>query len=119
MSGQMRTTTETMEGAARHVSDVNADIQGLLSSLQGRLTAVNGVWQGSAKVAFDSLMVRWDDSAKRLNESLLAISENIRANGVAYAAAQDDHVSSINTVGGSLNLGRHAVNTDRTIRGTT
>ncbi|MGW0042893.1 WXG100 family type VII secretion target [Rhodococcus sp. NPDC003348] len=104
MSGQMRTTTETMEAAARHVGDVNGDIQGLLSSLQGRLTAVNGVWEGSAKLAFDNLMVRWDDSAKRLNESLLAISENIRANGVAFAAAQDDHVSAIGNAGGSLNL---------------
>lgn len=104
MSGQMRTTTETMESAARHVGDVNGDIQGLLSSLQGRLTAVNGVWEGSAKLAFDNLMVRWDDSAKRLNESLLAISENIRANGVAFAAAQDDHVSAINNAGGGLNL---------------
>ncbi|GAA4483608.1 hypothetical protein GCM10023094_35440 [Rhodococcus olei] len=104
MSGQMRTTTETMETAARHVGDVNGDIQGLLTSLQGRLTAVNGVWEGAAKAAFDGLMVRWDESAKRLNESLLAISENIRANGVAFATAQDDHVSAINNVGGSLNL---------------
>lgn len=104
MSGQMRTTTETMEAGARHVSDVNGDIQGLLSSLQGRLTAVNGVWEGAAKVAFDNLMVRWDESAKRLNESLLAISENIRANGAAFASTQDDHVAAISNSGGSLNL---------------
>lgn len=104
MSGQMRTTTDTMDVAARHVGDVNADIQRTLSALQGRLSAVNGVWEGAAKVAFDNLMVRWNDSAKRLNESLLAISENIRANGVSYAAAQDDHVAGLNNAGGSLNL---------------
>ncbi|WP_027501821.1 MULTISPECIES: WXG100 family type VII secretion target [Rhodococcus] len=104
MSGQMRTTTETMETASRHVGDVNADIQGQLSSLQGRLAAVNGAWEGAAKVAFDNLMVRWDSSAKRLNESLLAISENIKANGVAYAAVQDDHTSAINSAGGGLNI---------------
>ncbi|MFF0818538.1 WXG100 family type VII secretion target [Rhodococcus sp. NPDC003318] len=104
MSGQLRTTTETMETAARHVGDVNGDIQGQLSSLQGRLAAVNGAWEGSAKVAFDGLMARWESGAKRLNESLLAISENIRANGVAFATAQDDHTSAITNAGGGLNL---------------
>ncbi|EME21314.1 WXG100 family type VII secretion target [Rhodococcus triatomae] len=104
MSGQMKTTTETMEAAATHVSDVNGDIQGLLSSLQGRLSAVNGAWEGSAKVAFDNLMQRWDQNAKTLNEALMGISENIRANGVAFASTQDDHVAAINSAAGSLNL---------------
>ncbi|MFD1814745.1 WXG100 family type VII secretion target [Rhodococcus gannanensis] len=104
MSGQMRTTTETMETAATHVSDVNGDIQGLLSSLQGRLSAVNGAWEGAAKVAFDNLMQRWDQEAKNLNQALLEISENIRANGAAFASAQDEHVAAINNSAGSLNL---------------
>ena len=104
MTGQFGTTTETMEAASRHVLDVNTEVQTELSSLKNRLGAVQGAWVGEAKTAFDTLMVRWDEDARKLNEALSAIGENIRTNSVNYSATQADHVSAINNAGGSLNL---------------
>lgn len=104
MSGRFGTTTETMDAAARHVADVNSEVQSELSSLKNRLGAVQGAWVGQAKTAFDNLMVRWDDDARKLNEALNTIGENIRTNSVNYSASQEDHVSAIQNAGGSLNL---------------
>ena len=49
-------------------------------------------------------MERWDGDAKKLNDALVAISENLATAGKGFSATQQDHVASINNVGGSLNL---------------
>lgn len=100
----MRTTVETMEATSRRVGDVKNEIHGLLTTLRGEVDGVRGSWEGTAALAFQSLMERWDVSANKLNQALEAIGENIRANGVAYDTTQQDHTSSINTVAGSLNI---------------
>ena len=104
MSDQMRTTVETMEATSRRVSDVRSEIQGLLSTLKGEVDGVRGGWEGSAAIAFQSLMERWDGSANKLNQALEAISENIKSNSVSYDSAQQDHTSSLNNVASSLNI---------------
>lgn len=104
MSDQMRTTVETMEATSRRVSDVRSEIQGLLSTLKGEVDGVRGGWEGSAAIAFQSLMERWDGSATKLNQALEAISENIKSNSVSYDSAQQVHTSSLNNVASSLNI---------------
>lgn len=104
MSDQMRTTVETMEATSRRVSDVRTEIQGLLSTLKGEVDGIRGGWEGSAAIAFHSLMERWDASAMKLNQALEAIGENIKSNSVSYDTAQQDHTSSLNNVASSLNI---------------
>lgn len=104
MSGKFGTTTDTMNAAATHVETINTEVQTELSGLKNRLGAVEGAWVGQAKVAFDQLMLRWDEDARKLNEALLAIGENIRTNSTNYSTSQQDHVAQINNAGGSLNL---------------
>ncbi|QCQ92150.1 WXG100 family type VII secretion target [Rhodococcus sp. SGAir0479] len=104
MSDQMRTTVETMEATSRRVSDVRTEIQGLLSTLKGEVDGIRGGWEGSAAIAFHSLMERWDASANKLGQALDAISENIKSNSVSYDTAQQDHTSSLTNVASSLNI---------------
>ncbi|WP_305092338.1 WXG100 family type VII secretion target [Prescottella sp. R16] len=104
MSDQMRTTVETMDATARRVGDVRTEIQGLLSTLKGEVDGIRGGWEGSAALAFQSLMERWDASATKLNQALDAIGENIKSNSVSYDGAQQDHTSSLNNVASSLNI---------------
>lgn len=103
MSG-MRTDVAVMEEAARRVESVDAEVQAELSALRTRVGAMDGAWLGASKVAFDELMVRWNDDARRLHESLRAIGDNIRANGAAYGRSQEDHVQRIRAAAGPLNI---------------
>lgn len=91
----LNTQTDTMASAANHVVDI---AQQEMNGLQMRLGSLDAAWQGSAKMAFDQLMVRWQDSGRRLNESPNSIAETIRANSAAYQAAQDDHLAQINSL---------------------
>ncbi|RVW05115.1 WXG100 family type VII secretion target [Rhodococcus xishaensis] len=104
MSDQMRTTVETMEATSRRVSDVRAEIQGLLSTLRGEVDGIRGGWEGSAAMAFQNLMERWDASANNLNRALESIGERIKSNSVSFDVAQQDHTSSISGVANSLNI---------------
>lgn len=94
----LNTQTDTMATAANHVVDIAQQVQQEMNGLQMRLGSLDAAWQGSAKMAFDQLMVRWQDAGRHLNESLNSIAETIRANSVAYQASQDDHLAQLNTL---------------------
>ncbi|WP_137876690.1 WXG100 family type VII secretion target [Rhodococcus sp. Q] len=104
MNEEFKAETGTMESAAAHVKEVSDGIDGLQRGLQQRLTAVEGAWGGTARKTFDGLIASWDDSARRLNQSLVAISENIRTNGNTFTEAQDAHVAALNNAGASLDI---------------
>jgi WXG100 family type VII secretion target len=98
------TDVAQMEAAAGHVESVDAELQGIINGLRGRAEASAASWQGGAQVAFQSLMTRYDDASRRLQESLADIAERIRANGKGYAASEEANAQAIGSVGGSLNL---------------
>lgn len=102
MAGQFGTQTETMRQAAQHVADVNQQIQGRLSSLRGQLAPLEGTWRGEASLAFQQLMVRWNDDATRINRSLQAIGEAVRASGADYRATEQDNAARVSTIGQAL-----------------
>jgi len=93
---------EEMDAAGRHVLDVNQDIQGTLSQLKGQLAPLAGAWKGSASMAFQNLMLRWDDAAQRLNHALQGIGESIQASSTTYAAQEEEHSQSMSTITQSL-----------------
>ena len=104
MSDQMKTTVSTMEDTSRRVGAVREEIAGLLGNLRSEVDGNRGAWEGSAAIAFHSLMERWDGSAKKLNDALQAIGENIKSNSVTFDTTQQDHTASLNNVAGSLNI---------------
>jgi len=91
-------TPEELATASNKAQDTAQQVQGELGKLRGTVSGI------SAQRAFGGLMERWDADAKKLNDALLAISENLAAAGKGFSATQQDHVASINNVGGSLNL---------------
>ncbi|MGL4306990.1 MAG: WXG100 family type VII secretion target [Mycobacteriaceae bacterium] len=103
MAGTVGTNLEQMEATAKKVAQVNDEVQALLRGLKGKIDGVGSAWQGNAQSAFMNVSARWDEQAQKLNQSLLAISENISANGKQFASTQEDHVSALNNAGGSLN----------------
>lgn len=94
----LKTQTDTMMTASHHVMDIAQQIHQEMTGLQSRLSVLDGAWQGSARVIFDQLMMRWNDTNRQLNEALNSIAETIKANGVAYQEAQDDHTAQLKSL---------------------
>lgn len=99
MSGHFRTESQTMVSTAAHVDQTNDEVQAELSRLRATVDGVRASWQGSAQMAFDNLMQRWDASARQLQDALTSIAENIRANARAFDTSEADNEAAFRSVG--------------------
>jgi WXG100 family type VII secretion target len=92
MSGagsNFRAELATMQAAAQHVYDVNAQIQSQLGNLLARLDPLMGAWQGSAATSFQSLKERWHQDATQLNSALRAIGDGLVKAHANYESTED------------------------------
>lgn len=103
MAGSFQTTTEEMQAASRHVLEVNDSVQGELSRLRNQLAPLAGAWQGSASMAFQQLMERWDTDARNLNEALRGIGEQIGGSAQTYAQRDEEEQQAMSNIANTLN----------------
>ena len=89
-----------------------ATIEGLSVSINASNSAVRAIveqtaeaWVGKAGRSFQDVMAQWDTSAQKMRSALEQISADIKTNGHGYSDADDDNVSAVNQVAGSLNSG--------------
>ena len=105
MSGTFRTEADVMHTTAARVDDTNNEVQGELTRLRGVVDGVQASWDGNAHVSFDHLMVRWTESAAKLQEALQSIAENIRANARNFENAEVQNAQAFEAIAGQgLNL---------------
>jgi len=102
MSGSFEADLSTMAGAARHVQQVNEEIQTALGSLLERLEPLAGGWKGSAATSFVELKERWHESATQLNGALAAIGERLSRAHTTYATTEGEVGEQISTITGRL-----------------
>ncbi|MBY6410538.1 WXG100 family type VII secretion target [Rhodococcus sp. BP-252] len=96
---------DTMLAVAAKVDGLRDQIAGQLRALRGDVDlAASGIWKGAASTTFAQVMTNWDASAFKLENALAGISQAIKTSGVEYDQSEQDNVSSINSVAGTLNL---------------
>jgi WXG100 family type VII secretion target len=100
--GRFRTELPTMQVAATHVHDVNAAIQGQLSTLLARLEPLAGTWQGAAAGSFQVLKQRWHDDATALNTVLREIGDGLLQTHRNYSGADENNQQGFAGVTGRL-----------------
>ncbi len=88
-SSNFRAELATMQAAAQHVYDVNAQIQSQLNSLLSRLDPLTGTWQGGAATSFQALKDRWHQDATQLNAALRAIGDGLTKAHGSYQAVDE------------------------------
>jgi WXG100 family type VII secretion target len=96
------TDIATMQQAAQHVRDVNADIQNDLNKLAGQLDPLSSTWKGGAAVAFHKLRVRWDADARKLNDALTHIANAIDATKGTYQARDVQSSDTLSAIASAL-----------------
>lgn len=95
-------TVADFTNAHNRVDTVNQQIEGDLKSLYGQLTELESAWRGMAKTSFDQLMVRFQDDAKKLNQALEGISQQLMSAGSTYQQQEDEQQSSFTNITGTL-----------------
>jgi WXG100 family type VII secretion target len=102
MSSGFRTELPTMQAAAQHVYEVNANIQTQLSQLLSRLEPLAGTWQSEAATSFQTLKQRWHDEATKLNAVLRQIGEGLNTTHQNYQTADVTNTDGFTRQSGTL-----------------
>lgn len=98
MTQLFRTEADVMVAAAGRVDGTNNEVQGELTRLRSVVDGLRGSWAGNAQVSFDSLMERWNTSARELHEALQAIADNIRHNAENFDGMEAENASAFNNI---------------------
>ena len=101
------TDVSAMQAAAGHVENVNGQMQTIIGQLRADAEGIGSSWQGTAAASFHTLMARYDESSRKLQQVLADIADNIRKNGVGYDSREQDNLHSLNHAasGGGLDVG--------------
>ena len=95
-------TAAELDALAKRIMDVDGDTQATLRQVQNAVDTVKSSWRGDAATAFDNLMVRFQDDAKKLQEALRTIAEQIASSADVYSRQEEENKSSISGITGRL-----------------
>ena len=84
------------------IESTYADLQGHFSRLEGDLSTVGSSWQGAASVQFTQLMQQWQDNARKINEALQELADNLRGTHQSMEANEADTKSTFSQLLGGL-----------------
>lgn len=96
------TTTEEMQRAAQHVTQVDESVRAELAALRGKLEPLAGLWTGQASLQFAQLMQRWDTDARALAEALATIGNALQGSRVSYEQQEQQQAQSMSTIASAL-----------------
>jgi WXG100 family type VII secretion target len=89
-------TVQDFTDAQAKVVGVKEDVEATLKQVWDQVMSLQGQWTGSAATAFTNMMTRFDGDAKKLNQALEAIAEQLGAAGGTY---QEQEQSKLDTFG--------------------
>jgi WXG100 family type VII secretion target len=81
--------------AAQDMDTANSELGDLLNSLLGKLEPLQGAWSGEASTAFHNLLERYATDARKLNDSLLQISEAVTGTAHTYTQQEQEQASTM------------------------
>ena len=84
------------------IESTYADLQGHFSRLEGDLSTIGSSWQGAASVQFTQLMQQWQENARKVNEALQELADNLRGTHQSMEANESDTESSFSQLLGGL-----------------
>jgi WXG100 family type VII secretion target len=85
---------------ATYVSAAHADLIQQLTALRGRLAGI--AWTSGGATAFQSMMARWDDDARRILQALSGFEQNLRASETTYDSTDQTQEAAYARMAGRL-----------------
>ncbi|MBV9843520.1 MAG: WXG100 family type VII secretion target [Kutzneria sp.] len=90
---------------AKDIQNVEQEIQGSVSKLMSDIAPLQSSWKGQAATAFHSLMERFNEDARKLNQALNDIATQMKTASGTYAQQEQEQSHSISSVANRLSGG--------------
>ncbi|GAB3442773.1 WXG100 family type VII secretion target [Phycicoccus ginsengisoli] len=88
MSAQFQVDTERIQAASGDIARISGEIDGQVTAMMSRLTALQDAWTGTASARFQSLVGEWQATQKQVRASLDSIGGVLAAAGAQYAETE-------------------------------
>lgn len=75
-NGQVLAAEGALRAAAESTSEAQRDLEQILARLDGQMRNIQSLWTGAGGTAFQTVMLRWNESSTKVVRAL----ENFRAN---------------------------------------
>jgi WXG100 family type VII secretion target len=102
MAGEIFAGDDALKVGAAQVAKSRAELKQQLKALEGNLAGIGGKWKGQGAVAFSALMVRWNEDANKIINSLDVFEANLLSSQSTYTAADDAQATSMSRLTGRL-----------------
>ena len=102
MAGEVSKQDQALTRGAQMVSSAKGDLDQQLSSLRGKLSGIGAQWRGAGSTAFQQVMVRWDEDARKITSALTEFETNLRVSDQTYNANDETQSSSFGKLAGRL-----------------
>lgn len=102
MAGEVTKQDQALTRGAQMVSAARGDLEQQLSSLRGKLAGIGAQWRGAGSTAFQQVMTRWDEDARRITSALNEFEANLRASEQTYNANDETQSASFSKLSGRL-----------------
>jgi WXG100 family type VII secretion target len=95
-------TPEYIQAAANSTNATAENIAEQLSDLKSYVVWLESQWKGIAAQTFSALMTDYDIYSQMLNQALVDIASGLQGNYVNYSQSEEQNISNLKTVNGSI-----------------
>jgi len=99
---KLSTGSQELLTAGQDIVNTGDQIDGILKSLNNIIDSIGAQWQGSAHDAFMVLNSRFDEDAKKLNQALKEIAEQMTGGANLYIQQQEEQAQAMSSVASRL-----------------
>ena len=99
---KLSTGSQELLTAGQDIVNTGDSIDGILKSLNGIIDGIGSQWSGAAKSAFDTLNTRFDEDARKLNQALKEIAEQMTGGANLYIQQQEEQAQAMSSVASRL-----------------
>ncbi|ADG79954.1 ESAT-6-like protein OS=Tsukamurella paurometabola (strain ATCC 8368 / DSM / CCUG 35730 / CIP 100753 / JCM 10117 / KCTC 9821 / NBRC 16120 / NCIMB 702349/ NCTC 13040) OX=521096 GN=Tpau_3370 PE=3 SV=1 [Tsukamurella paurometabola] len=93
-----------MKAGADSLEELGAQMNSVLAQLRSDVEMTRSAWVGTAQIAFNTVMTRWDENTMKLNTAINDISSMLAGNTVSYNTTEAESEQDLNSIGATLSL---------------
>ena len=102
MAGEVSAADGALKAGAAQVAQSRGELTQQLSALEGKLNGIGAQWQGQGSTAFQSLMVRWNEDARKIINALNEFEQNLNTSQTTYTSSDEQQSSTMSRLSGRL-----------------
>lgn len=102
MAGQISAAEGAIRKGAQTVAEAKTNLDARIKTVEGDMLAIGSGWQGPAAQAFQALMTRWNEEARKVTSALDQFEDNLNSAQRDYETADQDQQTTFSNLAARL-----------------